>query len=56
MRKTLRAVGTAAFALVAISAAMPSQAEDYPSRPVHLIVGFGPGSSGDLVSRGRGLP
>lgn len=32
-------------------AAAPARAEDYPSRPVRLIFGFGPGSSGDLMSR-----
>ncbi len=26
-------------------------ADDYPSRPVRLIFGFGPGSSGDIMSR-----
>jgi tripartite-type tricarboxylate transporter receptor subunit TctC len=32
-------------------AGTPSRADDYPNRPIHLIVGFGPGSSGDVVSR-----
>ena len=31
-------------------------ADDYPSRPIHLIVGFGPGSSGDVVSRAIAAP
>ncbi|MEA2981417.1 MAG: hypothetical protein QOF09_3240 [Alphaproteobacteria bacterium] len=43
------AVIAAAFA-VAIAAA-PSHAEDYPSRPVRIVFGFGPGSSGDVMSR-----
>jgi len=30
------------------------RAEDYPARPVRIVVGFPPGSSGDLVSRALG--
>jgi tripartite-type tricarboxylate transporter receptor subunit TctC len=29
----------------------PAAAEDYPVRPVRLIVGFGPGASGDVAAR-----
>jgi tripartite-type tricarboxylate transporter receptor subunit TctC len=42
-------------ALIAAWTASPL-ADDYPSHPVHLIVGFGPGSSGDLVSRAIAAP
>jgi tripartite-type tricarboxylate transporter receptor subunit TctC len=44
-------------ALVAASAAMlalaafPATAEDYPNRPVRLIIGFPPGGATDLVAR-----
>jgi tripartite-type tricarboxylate transporter receptor subunit TctC len=37
----------AAFAIVA----QPARADNYPTRPVRLIVGFAAGSSGDVVAR-----
>ncbi len=44
------------LALAAGAAALPAlprlvRAADYPSRPVHLIVGFPPGSGPDIVAR-----
>jgi tripartite-type tricarboxylate transporter receptor subunit TctC len=41
----------AALALTCLAAAGPAQAQDYPSRPVRLVVGFPAGAAGDLVSR-----
>src|SRR4029077_12233956 len=43
-----------AFAIVAILGALSltaSRAEDYPVRPVRIVVGYGPGASGDIVAR-----
>ena len=40
-----------ALTLAACVAATPSWSEDYPSRPVRIVFGFGPGSSGDVMSR-----
>jgi tripartite-type tricarboxylate transporter receptor subunit TctC len=37
--------------LAACFAAIPSRSDDYPSRPVRIVFGFGPGSSGDVMSR-----
>jgi len=47
-RKVLSLAGGAA-ALAAMSQA--STAQDYPARPIHLIVGFQPGTAPDLVAR-----
>ena len=41
------AVLLATFAMLA----QPARADDYPSRPVRLIVGFAAGSSGDVIAR-----
>jgi tripartite-type tricarboxylate transporter receptor subunit TctC len=39
------------LALLVVIGANPSQAEDYPARPVRIVVGFPPGAAGDLISR-----
>jgi tripartite-type tricarboxylate transporter receptor subunit TctC len=47
--------GAIGFAIIAtLSAALSptaSCAEDYPARPVRIVVGYGPGASGDIVAR-----
>jgi tripartite-type tricarboxylate transporter receptor subunit TctC len=40
--------------IVALGVALSANttyAEDYPSRPVRIVVGYGPGASGDIVAR-----
>jgi tripartite-type tricarboxylate transporter receptor subunit TctC len=47
-RRTLTGFGFAAL----VSAPFPSLAQDaYPSRPIHLIVGFTPGAAADITGR-----
>ena len=46
-----RRIAVIALALAACVAAIPSRSDDYPSRPVRIVFGFGPGSSGDVMSR-----
>jgi tripartite-type tricarboxylate transporter receptor subunit TctC len=40
----------AIFAALAIATA-PARAQDYPQRPIHIIVSFGPGGGADIVAR-----
>jgi tripartite-type tricarboxylate transporter receptor subunit TctC len=42
------------FAMVWLSPAAPSQAQDYPSRPVKMIVPFGAGGPTDIFTRALG--
>src|SRR5215469_8204614 len=49
-RRALLHVAAGAAAAVAL-APRRAQAEDYPTRPVHIAVGFPPGTSSDITSR-----
>ena len=44
----VRSLALAAFVLVLAS---PSLAQDYPNRPVTIMVGYTPGATSDLVAR-----
>jgi tripartite-type tricarboxylate transporter receptor subunit TctC len=44
----LRSIAAALAFLAGLNAAV---ADDYPSRPVRIVVGFGPGASGDIAAR-----
>src|SRR5215467_1475645 len=40
-----------ALAMGSLTAISTAAAEDYPVRPVRIIIGFGPGASGDIAAR-----
>jgi tripartite-type tricarboxylate transporter receptor subunit TctC len=42
---------TMAACIAAASFAAPSSAQDWPQRPIHMIIGFGPGGGSDIVGR-----
>ncbi len=48
----MRAFLAVAFGVFAVMQAPVSDAQDYPGKPVHLIVPFPPGSSIDIMARG----
>ncbi len=47
----MRAIATATLAIVIAAAALPAWPQSYPSRPIHLIVSFPPGGTGDIIGR-----
>ncbi|HUC49361.1 MAG TPA: tripartite tricarboxylate transporter substrate binding protein [Xanthobacteraceae bacterium] len=49
--RVLCLVASAWFAAVLLAAAMPARAEDFPSRPIHLIIPYGPGGIVDFTGR-----
>jgi tripartite-type tricarboxylate transporter receptor subunit TctC len=50
-RSLSRKLAAAAAACCAVAAAAPIAAQDYPVKPVRIIIGFPPGGATDLVSR-----
>jgi tripartite-type tricarboxylate transporter receptor subunit TctC len=51
-KRTSRCMSAAvALAVASLTTISSAAAEDYPVRPVRIIVGFGPGASGDIAAR-----
>jgi tripartite-type tricarboxylate transporter receptor subunit TctC len=48
---TARVITTALLAGALAFAALPAWPDDYPNRPIHLIVSFPPGGTGDIIGR-----
>ena len=46
----LAVLATGALATGAVTIAPSAQAQDYPARPVRIMVGFAPGSSADITA------
>lgn len=51
VRTMSRKFGATMLAAVLTAAALPALAQSYPSGPVHLIVAYAPGGTGDVVAR-----
>lgn len=49
MRRIL--LGATALFLYAASAVFPAAAQDWPTRPINIVMGFPPGSGTDVVAR-----
>jgi len=53
----MRAIGAVATAVLVAGVAIvtPARAQDYPNRPVRIVVGFIPGSAADITARVLGI-
>lgn len=47
----MRIISLTVAALMLAAGALPASAQDYPSRPVRVVVPFAPGAGNDLLGR-----
>ena len=51
LKITQRLAAVLAGLVLALAAGAPVRAEDYPAKPVRMVVAFGPGTTTDIVTR-----
>jgi tripartite-type tricarboxylate transporter receptor subunit TctC len=51
MKHAFHKIWTGTAAVLAVVASVPAPAQEYPAKPVRIIIGFPPGGATDLVSR-----